>query len=51
MYHDLKQRVWWLGIKRDMAKFVAACLVCQQVKTEHKRPNGLLQSNLVPEWK
>ncbi len=24
-----------------MAKFVAKCLVCQQVKLEHLRPSGL----------
>ena len=30
-----------------MAKY----LVCQQVKTEHQRLAGLLQSLLIPEWK
>ena len=35
----------------DIAKYVATCGVCQQVKAEHKRPVGLLQSLEVPEWK
>ncbi|KAA3470840.1 integrase [Gossypium australe] len=35
MYNDLKQ----------------LCLVCQQVKVEHKAPSGLLQPVMIPEWK
>ena len=37
MYKDLKHNYWWSGIKRDIAQFVAQCLVCQQVKVEHQR--------------
>ena len=29
MYKDLKQNYWWSGMKRDIAQFVAQCLVCQ----------------------
>ncbi|KAL6334430.1 hypothetical protein AAG906_015619 [Vitis piasezkii] len=32
MYKDLRQNYWWSGMKRDIAQFVAQCLVCQQVK-------------------
>jgi len=28
MYHDLKKLFWWSGFKRDVAKFVYACLIC-----------------------
>ena len=28
MYKDLKQNYWWLGMKRDIAQFLAQCLVC-----------------------
>ena len=28
MYQDLKQLYWWDGMKKDVAKFVAKCLVC-----------------------
>ncbi|KAF3629454.1 ALBINO3-like protein 1, chloroplastic [Capsicum annuum] len=43
MYHDLKEMYWWNNMKRDVADFVAMCLVCQQVKVEHIRPGGLYQ--------
>ena len=29
MYHDLKQKYWWYGLKRDVAAHVAVCDVCQ----------------------
>ena len=29
MYRDLKQNYWWPSMKRDIARFVAQCLVCQ----------------------
>ena len=51
MYHDLKERYWWPGMKRDVIKYVERCLTCQQVKAEHQRPAGLLQPLEIPEWK
>ncbi|RVX22738.1 Retrovirus-related Pol polyprotein from transposon 17.6 [Vitis vinifera] len=51
MYKDLRQNYWWSGMKRDIAQFVAQCLVCQQVKAEHQRPTGSLQPLSIPEWK
>jgi hypothetical protein len=51
MYHDLKEKYWWYGLKRDVATHVALCDVCQRVKAEHQRPAGLLQPLKVPEWK
>ena len=42
MYRDVKAVFWWIGMKNDIAKFVAECLTCQQVKAEHQRPEGLL---------
>ena len=51
MYRDLKQNYWWPGMKRDIAQYVAHCLVCQQVKVEHQRPAGSLQPLTIPEWK
>nr|GFC90648.1 transposon Ty3-I Gag-Pol polyprotein [Tanacetum cinerariifolium] len=50
-YHDLKQHFWWSGMKRDVATFVARCLICQQVKIEHQRASGLLQPLDIPVWK
>ena len=51
MYRDLKRSYWWNGMKKDIAVFVAQCLVCQQIKAEHQRPAGLLQKIEIPEWK
>ena len=51
MYCTLKENYWWQGMKRDIADYVARCLVCQQVKVEHQRPSGLLQPLPIPEWK
>jgi hypothetical protein len=35
MYLDLKQKYWWVGLKRDVAEYVAVCDTCQRVKAEH----------------
>ena len=51
MYYDLRIHYWWEGIKREVADFVARCLVCQQVKAEHQKSSGKLQSLDIPEWK
>ena len=51
MYHTLKEHYWWKGMKRDIAEFVSRCLTCQQVKAEHQKPAGLLQSLPIPRWK
>ena len=51
MYHTLREHYWWRGIKKDVAEFVSRCLICQQVKAEHQRPAGLLQSLPIPQWK
>uniref|UniRef100_A0A2N9I1S3 RNA-directed DNA polymerase n=1 Tax=Fagus sylvatica TaxID=28930 RepID=A0A2N9I1S3_FAGSY len=51
MYRDLKGTFWWNNMKREIAGYVARCLVCQQVKIEHQRPGGLLQPLPIPEWK
>ena len=29
MYRTLRPHYWWNGMKRDIAEFVARCLVCQ----------------------
>lgn len=51
MYRDLKRYYQWVGMKRDVANWVAKCDVCQLVKAEHQVPGGLLQSLLIPKWK
>ena len=38
-------------MNRDIAQWMARCLVCQQIKAKHQRPAGPLQSLLIPQWK
>src|SRR4030043_916053 len=38
-------------MKKSIAEFVYACLVCQKSKIEHQKPLGVLQPLFVPEWK
>ncbi|KAL5560967.1 hypothetical protein UlMin_030714 [Ulmus minor] len=51
MYKDMKKAFWWSGLKKDVASYVAKCLVCQKIKAEHQRPAGILQPIEIPEWK
>nr|KYP69549.1 Retrotransposable element Tf2 [Cajanus cajan] len=51
MYQDLRKIFWWPRMKKDIAAFVSACLVCQKAKIEHQKPSGLLQPLSIPEWK
>ena len=51
MYRDLRPHYWWHGMSKDIAYFVGPCLTCLQVKVEHQRPYGKLQSLDIPVWK
>ena len=51
MYQDIKKTFWWNNMKREIAKFVMECDVCQRIKAEHQRPAGLLQPLSIPLWK
>jgi len=51
MYQDLKRLFWWPGMKKEIAEFVYACLVCQKSKIEHQKPSGLMQPLFILEWK
>lgn len=51
MYQDLKQKFWWTRMKREIARYVAECDVCQRVKAEHLKPAGTLQPLHIPSWK
>ena len=51
MYHDLETHYWWNGMKGDITEYLARCLTCQQVKTKHQKPGGLLQPLPILEWK
>jgi hypothetical protein len=50
MYQDLKQNFWWTRMKREIAKYVSECDICQRVKTSHLKTTGILQPLPVPSW-
>ena len=37
-------------MKTDIARYVARCQVCQQIRIEHQRPGGMLQPLPISEW-
>ena len=47
-YHRVKQDFFWEGLKGDVQKFVAECLVCQRNKGETIKTLGLLQPLSIP---
>ncbi|WVZ58444.1 hypothetical protein U9M48_008720 [Paspalum notatum var. saurae] len=51
MYQDLKQKFWWTRMKREIAKYVFECDVCQRVKADHLKLAGMFQPLAVPAWK
>ncbi|WVZ70952.1 hypothetical protein U9M48_019581 [Paspalum notatum var. saurae] len=51
MYQDLKQKFCWTRMKREIAKYVSECDVCQRVKVDHLKPAGMLQPLALPAWK
>jgi len=51
MYMDLRERFWWVNMKREIAEYIALCDVCNRVKAEHQKPAGLLQPLPIPDWK
>jgi hypothetical protein len=51
MYWDFKQNFWWTRMKREIAKYVSECDVCQRVKASHLKVAGTLQPLPIPSWK
>jgi hypothetical protein len=46
-----KSQYYWIGLKKEVADFIAKCLECQKVKVEHIHPVGMLQPLPIHEWK
>jgi hypothetical protein len=47
-YHRVKKEFFWDGLKTDVQRFVAECLVFQQNKVETIKTPGLLQPLAIP---
>ena len=48
MYQDLRQHYWWTRMKREIAKYVSECDVCQRIKASHLKVTGTLQPLSIP---
>lgn len=51
IYRDLKASYCWLGMKREIEKYMSECVTCAQVKADHQQPYGELQQPEIPKWK
>jgi hypothetical protein len=51
MYQDLKRNFCWSNMKVDIAKYVAECDTCHQMKASHLKSAGVLQPLSIPMWK
>ena len=47
----LRKAYFWPNMKVEVAEYISRCLDCQQVKTEHQHPAGLLQPFPIPSGK
>jgi hypothetical protein len=41
-YRQIRERFSWKGLKQDVMRHISECVTCQQNKSEHARPVGLL---------
>jgi hypothetical protein len=48
MYQDLRQNFWWTRMKREVAKYVSECDICQRVKASDLKVVGVLQPLPIP---
>jgi hypothetical protein len=51
MYQDLKHTFWWTRMKREIAKYISECDICQRVKASHLKTASILQPLPIPSWK
>jgi hypothetical protein len=51
MYQDLRQNFWWTRMKKEIARYISECDICQRVKASHLKVAGVLQPLPIPSWK
>lgn len=47
-YLRIAEDWYWDGMRRRIAQYIRACLICQQQKASHQKPQGLLQPLSMP---
>ena len=47
----IRKDLFWPKMKKEVAKYLAHCIECQQIKAKHQHPAGLLQPLPILEWK
>ena len=47
----LRKDYFWPKMKNELEEYISRCFECQQVKTKHQHPAGLLQPLPIPRWK
>jgi len=40
---------WWLGVTKEVGKYVDGCDTCQRYKNQSEAPVGKLMPNAIPE--
>jgi hypothetical protein len=50
-YKQIRERFSWKGLNQDVMRHISECVTCQQNKSEHALPAGLLQPLPIPEQK
>ena len=40
---------WWLGVTKEVGRYVDGCDVCQRYKNQSEAPAGKLMPNAIPE--
>ena len=47
----LRKEYFWPNMKNEFVGFLARCIECQQVKSQHQHTAGILQPWPIPNWK
>jgi hypothetical protein len=50
-YRQIRERFSWKGLKQDVMRHVSECVTCQENKSYHSLPAGILQPLSIPEKK
>jgi len=49
MVELVTRNFWWLGVTKEMKRYVEGCNACQRNKNHTEQPAGKLMPNSIPE--